>query len=202
MFISNLKKNINVNLFNLTKNDRSLVCTSPAALKPQSIHNTSAMKVVPVVMVTMTTIISVTVTGPITGTCYGGTHANLSHYERNVTEHGDDDSEMNRDTLFVIDFVLAKDVLEREPVEIVDSYNIDDSRAWSFARIHNSEMMQNIHFEWYHDDELYFEMSTRIGISSDWRTYSSVTLQPGHWRVVLKDRHGQALDKIRFDVSK
>ncbi len=152
-------------------------------------------------MVTMTFITSVTITGLFAGSSYVETHANPSRFELNVTGPGNDDSEMDRDTLFVIDFMLAKDVLERAPVEIVDSYSIDDSRAWAFARIHNSEMMQNIYFEWHHDDELYFEMSTRIGVSNNWRTYSSVSLQPGQWRVVLKDRHGQTMDKIRFYVS-
>lgn len=137
----------------------------------------------------------------LTKSSLAGVHGNLSHFELNVTDVRIDDSEMEPDTLFVIDFVLARDVVEREPVDIVRSYSMDDSRAWCFARIHNSQMMQSIFFEWYYEDELYFEMNTRIGVSANWRTYSSVSLQPGRWRVVLKDRHGDILDQIRFDVT-
>ncbi len=107
---------------------------------------------------------------------------------------------MEPDTLFVLEFLLARDVIEREPVDVVQSYTMDDGRAWCFARIHNSEEMQDVFFEWYHEDELHFEMNSKVGISENWRTYSSVGLQPGQWHVQLRDRHGEILDEIYFEV--
>lgn len=129
-----------------------------------------------------------------------GNDTNLSYLESNSTLNIADD-DMSKDTLYVREFILAKDVVEREPVDIVDSYAMTDARAWSFARIHNSSVMQDVFFEWYYEDELYFEMNSKIGVSPNWRTYSSVGLQPGSWRVILKNQEGDTLDEIQFHVS-
>lgn len=117
-----------------------------------------------------------------------------------LSENRHEEEYMEPDTLIVLEFLLAKDVIEREPVDIVQSYTVDDDRAWCFARIHNSREMQDVYFEWYHEDELYFEMNSKVGISENWRTYSSVSLQPGEWYVQLRDRHGEILDEIYFEV--
>lgn len=106
-----------------------------------------------------------------------------------------------QDTLFVIDFLLCRDVVEREPVDIVQSYTMDDGRAWAFARLHNSEGMMDVTFRWFYEDNEYFIMDSKIGESPNWRTYSSVTLQPGVWRVEILDESENILREIRFYVS-
>lgn len=111
------------------------------------------------------------------------------------------DEKTDGDTLYVKEFVLAQDVVEREPVGIVQSYSMSDTRAWCFARLHNSEEMQDVYFKWFYEDQLYFEMNSKIGVSPDWRTYSSVGLQPGSWRVLLENKEGVELDEIRFHVD-
>ncbi len=108
---------------------------------------------------------------------------------------------MENDTLFVHEFVLARDIVERNPVDVVTSFTMDDARAWCFASIHNSEKMQDVYFEWYHEGELYFRMNAKVGISENWRTYSSVGLQPGTWRVVLRNRHETILAERSFEVT-
>jgi hypothetical protein len=105
------------------------------------------------------------------------------------------------DTLFVVDFHMADDVVEREPVELVDSYVMSDGRAWCFARIHNADRMQDLYFKWYYEGELYFKMNTKVGVSTNWRTYSSVGLLPGEWEVVLVDAEEQELARTAFLVS-
>lgn len=113
----------------------------------------------------------------------------------------EDDEDITNDTLYVKEFVLALDVVEREPVEIVESYSMSNARAWCFARIHNSSEMQDIFFEWYYEDDLYFKMNSKIGISANWRTYSSVGLQPGFWQVRITNNNNEVLDEIEFRVS-
>lgn len=61
--------------------------------------------------------------------------------------------------------------------------------------------MQDVFFRWYHENELFFEMNSKIGVSPHWRTYSSIGLQPGSWRVQLVDRDGNLLEEIQFRVS-
>jgi hypothetical protein len=97
--------------------------------------------------------------------------------------------------------VLARDVVERTPVDVVSSFSMEDARAWCFARIQNSQRMQDVYFEWYHEGDLYFRMNAKVGISDNWRTYSSVGLQPGSWRVVLRDRHESVLYERSFEVA-
>ncbi len=186
--------------FNLTTGSGHASCNRGLALKMLPFwHKSGSGTITKMLMLVM--MMAAATSGTLPESSYAGTHDNLSYFVLNVTNNGGADEEMERDTLYVLDFVLASDVVEREPVEIVQSYSKDDARAWCFARIHNSEMMQNIFFEWYFEEELYFEMSTKIGVSSHWRTYSSVSIQPGQWRVVLKNRHGETLDHIRFQVT-
>lgn len=116
-------------------------------------------------------------------------------------QEGYDHQDMTQDSLYVIEFVMARDVVEREPVEIVTSYDLSNARAWCFARIHNSQELQDVFFKWYYEGELYFEMNSKIGISPNWRTYSSVGLQPGSWNVELLDSDGNILGKIHFHVK-
>ena len=118
-----------------------------------------------------------------------------------VPENRDDADQMENDTLFVQEFVLALDVVDRTPVDVVSSFTMDDVRAWCFARIHNSQRIQDVYFEWYLEDELYFRMNVKVGTSDSWRTYSSVGLQPGSWRVVLLDRHESVLSERSFEVT-
>lgn len=101
----------------------------------------------------------------------------------------------------VLEFVICKDVLEREPVDIVNTFTVSDDRGWVFARINNPEEMTYVHFVWYFEEEVYFEIRMRVGVSPAWRTYSSVALQEGAWRVELLDNDREVLKEIRFHVS-
>lgn len=101
----------------------------------------------------------------------------------------------------VIEFSLCKDVVEREPIDVVSSFTMEDSKAWVFARIVNTEGIQTIFFKWFFNDELIAELNTKIGTSNNWRTYASVNLKPGFWRVELADSNHNAFKEIRFNVS-
>lgn len=101
----------------------------------------------------------------------------------------------------VIEFSLCKDVVEREPIDVVSSFTLSDSKAWVFARISNTEGLKTIYFKWFFNDDLIAEIATKVGNSSNWRTYSSVNLQAGFWRVELVDSESFVIKEIRFNVS-
>ncbi len=132
----------------------------------------------------------------ITASIFGFT---LPHAEPDTL---DQDTELaDEDTLYVEEFLLAKDVVEREPVDVVQSFEMDDERAWGFAVIHSTYQMHKVTFRWYHEDERYFTFDSNVGRSPNWRTYSSVGLQPGSWRVELYNEFDEKLEEIRFHVS-
>lgn len=101
----------------------------------------------------------------------------------------------------ILEFVLAEDVIEREPVNIRQTFSADDRQAFCFARINNPNEMINLEFRWFFEEELYFTLPVKIGQSKSWRTYSSVQPQPGAWRVELTTSEGQILKEIRFHVA-
>jgi len=107
----------------------------------------------------------------------------------------------NSDSLYVKEFVLAENVVEREPVNVVQSFDVSDKKAWCFARINNPSDIITLTFRWFHEDDLHYEMDTQIGKSPNWRTYSSVTLAEGTWRVELVSPENTVLKEIRFNVS-
>jgi hypothetical protein len=105
------------------------------------------------------------------------------------------------DTLYVKQMLLAKDVVERMPIDVVQAFEVSDQEGWCFARLYNSGELTTVRFKWFYEEQKYFTFDAKVGQSTNWRTYSSITLQPGSWRVVLEDSNGDQLDEIRFHVS-
>lgn len=110
-------------------------------------------------------------------------------------------AQVDTTTIKVLDFQLCKDVIEREPYELVSSYSLMDQKAWIFARIYNENGLKTFEFKWYHEDELIAEVPIKVGNSSNWRTYSNVNLKAGYWRVELTDTLGNIYKEVRFNVS-
>lgn len=104
-------------------------------------------------------------------------------------------------TLRVIEFSLCKDVIEREPFETVSSFSTKDEQAWVFARIENDEGLRTVLFRWFFNDELLAEVPSKVGVSTNWRTYSTIKLKTGFWRVEISDSMNSIYKEIRFNVS-
>lgn len=110
-------------------------------------------------------------------------------------------STKDSDSLFVKEFLLANDVVERQPIDVVQTFDMDDDTGWCYAKIYNGGTMRNVNFKWYHEGELYYNFEAKVGSSANWRTYSSVTLREGSWRVELTGPHDSVMKEIRFHVS-
>lgn len=101
----------------------------------------------------------------------------------------------------IAEFVVARDVIKREPVEVTDTFSREDTDAYAFASIANSGPPTNISFVWRYGDTVYAAVEMEIGTSPRWRTWSSAELLPGRWRVQLVTSDGVVLGEQPFTVQ-
>jgi hypothetical protein len=78
-------------------------------------------------------------------------------------------------SIVIRDFVLTHGIYEREPVGTTEIF--------AFA------------------DEKHASIDMNIGTSGGWRTWSSINLRPGNWRVKLQDASGAVIAERSFMVE-
>jgi hypothetical protein len=108
---------------------------------------------------------------------------------------------MAESAVVVRDFVLSRAIDNREPVGATDFFRVEDGKAVAFARIHNSGAPTSVSFVWHHGATTHAHVPMHVGTSPGWRTWSSVTLRAGNWRVALVDAYGEVLLEKSFAVG-
>ncbi len=103
--------------------------------------------------------------------------------------------------MVIRDFVLTHGIFEREPTGTTEKFATSDGRGYAFARIANEGMPTQVSFVWYYGDEMHASIDMNIGTSGGWRTWSSVNLRPGNWRVKLQDQNGMVIAERSFTVE-
>ena len=103
-------------------------------------------------------------------------------------------------SMVIRDFVLTHGIFEREPTGTTD-FASSDGRGYAFARISNEGMPTQVSFVWYYGDEMHASIDMNVGTSGGWRTWSSVNLRPGNWRVKLQDQNGMVIAERSFTVE-
>ena len=98
------------------------------------------------------------------------------------------------------DFVLTRDMIDREPADPVDGFNSADRRGFAFARVKNAGGPTTVAFVWTRDKHHHATIHMNVGTSPAWRTWSSVNLQPGLWNVQVVSEAGQVLGQKSFRV--
>jgi hypothetical protein len=101
----------------------------------------------------------------------------------------------------VSEVVLTSGVTDREPVDNVAAFKIEDGKAFVFARLKNTDAPTKVNFIWYLDDVERARVAMKIGTSERWRTWSSSNIGPGNWRVDLVDESGTVLAQQSFTVG-
>jgi hypothetical protein len=101
----------------------------------------------------------------------------------------------------VIEFLLCEDVEDREPVNPKEAFTTLDERVYAYARIHNTEEPVNLYFRWTYDGAVYANINLLIGVSEAWRTYTSVLVSEGEWKVELVDEDDNVLASTEFRVT-
>lgn len=103
--------------------------------------------------------------------------------------------------LTLIDFVLTRAVVDREPVDDVETLAVADEQAFAFARIENPGPAAKVTFVWYQGDEVQSNVDLDVKTSARWRTWSAATLEPGSWRVQLLSSDREVLGERLFVVE-
>jgi hypothetical protein len=93
-------------------------------------------------------------------------------------------SELAKSDLEVVEFVLAQQIDAREPKNIVENFNKENQRGYAFARLSSPEI-KDVTFIWFREGKEYSRYKTTVQAAKKWRTFSSVKLRPGHWKVQL-----------------
>lgn len=104
-------------------------------------------------------------------------------------------------SVIIRDFVLTHGINEREPMGATEDFALTDQRGFAFARLHNEGTPTNVSFVWEVDNSVHASIDMNVGTSPGWRTWSSVALRPGKWRVKLIDESGLMLAEKTFTVQ-
>ena len=98
--------------------------------------------------------------------------------------------------------VITTGIMDRNPVDVQESYPSAVGRLLCFTRITGADGDTVIYHVWYRGGK---EMS-RVELpvrSVDWRTWSSKTILPewkGEWKVDVLDAQGKTLKTIHFSL--
>lgn len=103
----------------------------------------------------------------------------------------------------VLEFVLAHQIQEREPKEILENFTLSGAQGqtlYAYARLSAKKPTQ-ISFVWFKEGKEYFHFKANVQPSQRWRTYSSITLKPGDWKVQLVSESHEVLAEHTFTVQ-
>jgi len=106
--------------------------------------------------------------------------------------------------LSLVEGVMAKKIVEREPVEIASRFSSDVGQVNAFVRIKNDGPPTKAVMIWRHGDQEQFRIDLKIGTSPTWRTWSRMTMserKKGAWVVELLDEQGASLGGIPFQID-
>jgi hypothetical protein len=110
-----------------------------------------------------------------------------------------DNTEATTD-LKVVEFVLANQVVSREPKDVVEAFSDANERGFAFARL-NSKSTSEITFVWTRDGKEFARITSPVHAAKQWRTFSSVKLRKGEWKVQLLDQNKVVLAEKTFTIQ-
>ncbi len=103
----------------------------------------------------------------------------------------------------VIIAVICRDVVDREPVDIGDSFKATVGRLYCFTKIISTHSPIEITHVWYFGNTERAKVNLSVN-SNSWRTYSSKiirTLEIGDWHVDVLSPDGEVLQSLQFKIT-
>jgi hypothetical protein len=104
--------------------------------------------------------------------------------------------------LEVVEAAMCRDVQNKQPVEIQDSFPADVGKVWCWSKISSGQDDVIKHIYYYRNSEM-AEVELPIR-SQSFRTYSSKRILPewtGLWHVEIVDSEGNILQRLSFSVG-
>ena len=98
---------------------------------------------------------------------------------------------------------ICSDVVDREPVDVGNSFEVSLGRVYCFTTIIGAHSPTEITHVWYFGDTERARVNLAIKASS-WRTYSSKRIQRheiGDWHVDVLGPNGEVLKTLQFKIT-
>ncbi len=99
---------------------------------------------------------------------------------------------------------IAKDIVEREPVDTGTTFSNEIPKLFCFTHITGANNEMTVTHRWVYNDTLTWEVKLPVQ-SASWRTYSSknfIQQWTGEWTVVILDESGDELARTKFELTK
>ena len=106
-------------------------------------------------------------------------------------------------TLEVVAAAICKDVVDREAVDVGNSFSTTVPRLYCFTKIVGASQPTEVVHVWSYGDVERARVSLSVKAAT-WRTYSSKAIQAheiGTWRVDVLDAAGNLLETINFEIT-
>ena len=107
------------------------------------------------------------------------------------------------DKLEVVAAAICKDVVDREAVDVGNSFSTTVPRLYCFTKIVGASQPTEVVHVWSYGDVERARVSLSVKAAT-WRTYSSKAIQAheiGTWRVDVLDAAGNLLETINFEIT-
>ena len=110
--------------------------------------------------------------------------------------------EINRISPSVRRFILARSIIDREPIGSIDSITTDTkgvAAIYAFSEVINMSD-RTLYYHWFNNEKQVAKVSVGIG-ADNWRSYSSKYINKkmkGSWLVELRTEDGQKLASAKF----
>ena len=106
-------------------------------------------------------------------------------------------------SLEVAEAVICRDVVDREPIDVGDSFEVSVGKLYCFTKIIGAQEAIEIAHVWYYGDVERARVNLSVEASS-WRTWSSKIIQAheiGDWHVDVIGPDDEVLETVEFETT-
>ena len=103
----------------------------------------------------------------------------------------------------VAEAVICRDVVDREPIDVGDSFEVSVARLYCFTKIVGAQEPIEIAHVWYYGDVERARVNLSVEAAS-WRTWSSKIIQDheiGDSQVHIIGPDGEVLETVEFEIT-